>query len=184
MGDLRKSSNCDHTAITFEEQDTGAQRNFFTEIVASISDISFSPNGRYIYSRDFLSVKVWDVNMPNKPVSTVQVYEPLKSKLCDLYENESIFDKFSISVSPCSDYFMTGLFNSNFHISDREGNQNMQFELNFNNKTIQKHIPKKHFEQLGPKYDFSKKVLKSCWHPKKQSIAVACLNCLYFYNGA
>lgn len=62
--------------------------------------------------------------MSNKPVSTIQIYEPLKSKLCDLYENESIFDKFSISVSPTSDHFVTGLFNSNFHVSDSQGEQN------------------------------------------------------------
>jgi serine/threonine-protein phosphatase 2A regulatory subunit B len=29
--------------------------------------------------------------MTNKPVVSVPIYEPLKSKLCDLYENEVIF---------------------------------------------------------------------------------------------
>jgi len=182
MGDLRKNSNCNKTALAFEEKEAGANKNFFTEIVASISDISFSANGQYIYSRDFLNTKIWDVRNNSKPINSIQVYEPLKSKLCDLYENECIFDKFSISTSPCSNYFLTGMFNSNFHISDREGNANYQFELNFNKKTIMKHIPKKHFEQLGTNYDFSKKVLKSTWHPKKNTIAISCLNCLYFYN--
>lgn len=125
MGDLRKSSICDDTAVVFEEKEASANKNFFTEIVASISDITFSKNGRYIFSRDFLNVKVWDVKMSNKPVETIQIFEPLKSKLCELYENECIFDKFSISSSPCSNYFLTGLFNSNFHISDRSGNQNL-----------------------------------------------------------
>lgn len=87
-------------------------------------------------SRDFLNVKVWDVNMPNKPVSNIPIFEPLKSKLCELYENECIFDKFSISSSPDSNYFITGNFNSNFHIVDRQGENNTQFELNFNKKTI------------------------------------------------
>ena len=108
-----------------EDKESTAQKNFFTDIVASISDISYSSNGRYIFSRDFLNVKVWDVNMPKKPVNTTPIFEPLKSKLCELYENEGIFDKFSISVSKDANYFMTGLFNSNFHISDRNGENNL-----------------------------------------------------------
>jgi len=91
---MRKSGVCDSTAITLAEKEDPAKKNFFTEIVASISDACFSKNGRYIYARDFLTVKVWDVNMTNKPVSTIQIFEPLKSKLCELYENECIFDKF------------------------------------------------------------------------------------------
>lgn len=181
LGDLRKNSICDKSAITIEEK-APSNKNFFTEIVASISDVTFSKNGRYIFSRDFLNVKIWDVNMTNKPVQSIQVYEPLKSKLCELYENECIFDKFSISSSPCSNYFLTGLFNSNFHVCDRNGDNNLQFELNFNKKTHVKHIPKKFYEALGSHYDFSRKVLKSAWHPKNNCVAITCLNCLYFYN--
>jgi len=68
---MRKSGICDNTAITFNETDTNVKKNFFTEIVGSISDACYSANGRYIYSRDFLSVKIWDINMPNKPVNTI-----------------------------------------------------------------------------------------------------------------
>lgn len=59
--------------------------------------------------------------MTNKPVVSVPIYEPLKSKLCDLYENECIFDKFSIQSSPDSNFLVTGNFNSTFHIMDRNG---------------------------------------------------------------
>jgi len=135
---MRKSGICDQTALTLAEKEDPAKKNFFTEIVASISDASFSKNGRYIFSRDFLTVKVWDVNMTNKPVTTVQIFEPLKSKLCELYENECIFEKFNISGSPDSNYFFTGNFNSTFHIIDRNAEYNLQFELNFNKKTIVK----------------------------------------------
>jgi len=61
VGDLRKSSICDNTAMTFEEEEDATKKNFFTEIVASISDACFSKNGKNILSRDFLNVKVWDV---------------------------------------------------------------------------------------------------------------------------
>ena len=122
---MRQSGICDNTALTFAEKEDPSKRNFFTEIVSSISDATFSKDGRYIFARDFLNVKVWDVNMSNKPVATIPIYEPLKSKLCELYENECIFDKFSIESSPDSNYFITGNFNSNFHIIDRNGANNL-----------------------------------------------------------
>lgn len=182
LGDLRKSSVCDHTAISFEDKDANVNKNFFTEIISSISDVTFSKDGRYIFSRDFLSVKVWDINMSNKPVDVINIFEPLKSKLCELYENEAIFDKFSISSSPCSKYFLTGLFNNNFHISDVSGQNNLQFELNFARNTNVKHIAKKFYEPLGSNYNFNRKVLKSAWHPTQNVVAIACLNSLFLYN--
>lgn len=57
----------------FEEQEDPATRSFFSEIIASISDIKFSPDGRYIIARDFLTLKIWDVNMDSRPVQTINV---------------------------------------------------------------------------------------------------------------
>lgn len=42
----------------FEEQETPGSRSFFTEIIASISDIKFAKAGRYILSRDYMTLKV------------------------------------------------------------------------------------------------------------------------------
>jgi len=42
----------------FEEHEAPGSRSFFTEIIASISDIKFSRNGRYILSRDYMTLKV------------------------------------------------------------------------------------------------------------------------------
>jgi len=43
----------------FEEQEAPGSRSFFTEIIASISDIKFAKDGRYILSRDYMTLKVW-----------------------------------------------------------------------------------------------------------------------------
>lgn len=50
-------------------------------------------------SRDYLNVKIWDVNMESKPVATYNIHDYLKSKLVDLYENDCIFDKFECAWS-------------------------------------------------------------------------------------
>ena len=51
-----------------------------------------------IVRRDYLSVKVWDLHMESKPIETFTVHEYLRSKLCSLYENDCIFDKFEVAV--------------------------------------------------------------------------------------
>ena len=45
-------------------------------------------------ARDYMTLKIWDVNMESQPVRTIKVHEHLRSKLCELYESDCIFDKF------------------------------------------------------------------------------------------
>ena len=89
-----------------EEPEDPANRSFFSEIISSISDVQFSHNGRYLLTRDYLSLKVWDLNMDTKPVETYPVHEHLRSKLCALYENDCIFDKFECAWSGNDRYVM------------------------------------------------------------------------------
>lgn len=59
----------------FEEPEDPSNRSFFSEIISSISDVKFSHSGRYMMTRDYLSVKIWDLNMETRPVETYQVCE-------------------------------------------------------------------------------------------------------------
>jgi len=134
------------------------------------------------FSRDFCTVKVWDLANTSKPLQNISIYDPIKTKLCELYENESIFDKFSICSGPDSNTVATGMFNNNFHVFDVRKETNTMFELTYNKKTVSKVIPKKCTDTLGSNYDYSRKVLKTCYHPKEHIVSIACLNCLYFYK--
>ena len=44
--------------LVYEEAEDPNSRSFFSEIIASVSDIKFSHNGRYLLTRDYLTVKV------------------------------------------------------------------------------------------------------------------------------
>ena len=109
LADMREAALCDSHAkreytpssLTpeFEEEEDPTQKSFFSEIISSISDVKFSQDGRYILSRDSLTLKIWDIAMENKPVKTINIHEHLRSKLCDLYENDCIFDKFECTFS-------------------------------------------------------------------------------------
>lgn len=96
-------------------------KGFFSEIVSSISDVKFTSDGRYIVSRDYMTVKLWDLNMEKKPIATYKVHDHLTPKLPDLYENDYIFDKFEVSVGVNNEYFITGSYDSTFHIISRDG---------------------------------------------------------------
>ncbi|ELW63669.1 Serine/threonine-protein phosphatase 2A 55 kDa regulatory subunit B delta isoform [Tupaia chinensis] len=92
--DVCSSAPCDRHSKFFEEPEDPSSRSFFSEIISSISDVKFSYSGWYMMTRDYLSVNVWDLNMESRPVEAHQVHEYLRSKLCCLYENDCIFDKF------------------------------------------------------------------------------------------
>ncbi|KAG7194636.1 protein phosphatase 2A regulatory subunit cdc55 [Scheffersomyces spartinae] len=114
--DMRANSLCDAHAKVFEEYLDPASHNFFTEITSSISDVKFSHDGRYIVSRDYMTVKIWDLAMENKPIKTINVHDSLRDRLCDTYENDAIFDKFEVQFSGDNKSVMTGSYNNHFMI--------------------------------------------------------------------
>ncbi|KAF7510925.1 Protein phosphatase PP2A regulatory subunit B [Endocarpon pusillum] len=116
LADMRESALCDQHAKQFEQEEDPSSRSFFSEIISSISDVRFSHDGRYILSRDYLTVKIWDVNMERQPVKTIPIHEHLRPRLCDTYENDSIFDKFEVVFSGDGGNVMTGSYNNNFMI--------------------------------------------------------------------
>lgn len=73
--DMRSSALCDRHAKQFEEPENPTNRSFFSEIISSISDVKLSNSGRHMISRDYLSVKVWDLHMETKPIETYPVSE-------------------------------------------------------------------------------------------------------------
>lgn len=83
----------------FEEEEDPTNKSFFSEIISSISDVKFSKDGNQILSRDYLTLKIWDVRNEKQPVRKINIHEHLKQKLCDLYENDCIFDKFECTFS-------------------------------------------------------------------------------------
>ncbi len=100
IGDLRASALVDSHAKLLECPPIPAEsKSFFSEIIASVSDAKFSPDGRYVVSRDYMTLKIWDINMEREPIRTIQLQEHLMPKFVELYENDCIFDKFECACS-------------------------------------------------------------------------------------
>ncbi|CAN1168759.1 Serine/threonine protein phosphatase 2A 55 kDa regulatory subunit B beta isoform [Linum perenne] len=200
--DLRQSALCDSHAKLFEEQEAPGSRSFFTEIIASISDIKFAKDGRYLLSRDYMTLKLWDINMDSGPVSTFQVHEHLRPKLCDLYENDSIFDKFECCLSGDGSRVATGSYSNLFRVFGCSPGSSEATTLEASKNPMRRQVqtpsrPSRSLTTLtrvvrrgsenqgvdanGNSLDSATKLLHLAWHPTENSIACAAANSLYMY---
>ena len=196
LADMREQALCDKHAKLFEEEEDPSNKSFFSEIISSVSDVKFSKDGRYILSRDYLTLRIWDINMENKPVQTINVHDHLRSKLCDLYENDCIFDKFECTFSGNGENVLSGSYNNYFHIYDKNAETDTVLQADksaFKAKKIGagKGKPAPGVKPAAKKavvdvdsIDFNKKILHSSWHPRENTIAIAATNNLFLYSQA
>jgi serine/threonine-protein phosphatase 2A regulatory subunit B len=95
--DLRVNSQFNRCSTKFMVEEDPSRKHFFTDIINSISRAKFSPiDDRYIYSRDYLGVQIWDIRNQRQPCKVMNVTDYLEKKLCEVYESENIFDKFDL----------------------------------------------------------------------------------------
>ncbi|CAH7667148.1 WD40-repeat-containing domain protein [Phakopsora pachyrhizi] len=195
LADMRSSALCDTHAKLYEEEEDPSNKSFFSEIISSVADVKFSKDGRYILSRDYLYLRVWDINMDKAPIKTISVHDHLKGKLCDLYENDCIFDKFEGIFSGDGKNILSGSYNNYFHIYDQEGtsdivlqadksafkskkiamNNNNSNSSNGGNNSSNGNKPGS-FVQETENIDFSKRIMHASWHPREDTIAIAATN--------
>lgn len=123
--DLRASPKCtSHVKRFYDIFDSFSRHSFFSAVISSISDVKFSPDGRYLLTRDYMKLKLWDLHMDRAPILNIPVHEHLRSHLVELYENESIFDQFECGFSHDGGSIVTGSYDSmlnTYNLSDGEG---------------------------------------------------------------
>jgi serine/threonine-protein phosphatase 2A regulatory subunit B len=126
--DLRVRALCDQSCREYEEPEDPANRSFFSEIIASTSDVTFSHSGRYVLARDYMTLKLWDINMEKRPLLTIPVHESLRSRLCELYENDCIFDKFQCAFSADDASVLTGSYGNQFQVYSSKSGRGLCYE--------------------------------------------------------
>jgi hypothetical protein len=58
----------------------------------------------------------------------------LEKNLLSLYEEEHIYDKFFLDISPCNNFIVTGGYNKSGHVMDINGTYNVTLTANFDMK--------------------------------------------------
>lgn len=120
-----------------------------------------------------------------------KVHEYLRTKLCSLYENDCIFDKFECCWNGSDSSIMTGSYNNFFRVFDRNNKKDVTMEASkdiIKPKTILK--PRKVYTGNKRKkdeisvdcLDFNKKILHTAWHPLENILAVAATNNLFIFQ--
>ena len=214
LGDMRASALCDqHVKIFDGGEKDASERNFFSEIVASVNALAFIGSSGYeILSRDYMTMKIWDIRYETEPVLEYQVHSMIKSKLTQLYESDAIFDKFDCCASGDGKMLATGTYSNFFKVtpvdqiedsvvleSSRDPNRRrMNSSSRFPNRivgfgrTIPRSNSKSSLSRKGsitpkvehPITDFQNKIQHLSWHPKAPVIATAAQNSLYLYYGS
>ncbi|KAF8393511.1 hypothetical protein HHK36_021755 [Tetracentron sinense] len=140
--------------------------------------------------------------MDSGPVATFQVHEYLRPKLCDLYENDSIFDKFECCLSGDGMRIATGSYSNLFRVfgCSADNTEATTMEASKNPMRRQVQTPSRPSRSLssltrvvrrgadnpgvdsnGNAFDFTTKLLHLAWHPTENSLACAAANSLYMY---
>jgi len=174
MCDMRINAHCDKVAKVFETVDS--DRSFFSEITKSIADISFSRDGRYFVSRDYLTVKIWDI-LVERPLVSITVNDQLRPKLAELYDNEQIFDQFKCGFSNDSNYVISGEYSDTVHLFDWKAPELFRKEIKFEVTPNSNRITR-------PSYlnNFQKKVQHVAWNPISNMIALSSDHNVYLYS--
>ncbi|PPS06475.1 hypothetical protein GOBAR_AA14172 [Gossypium barbadense] len=147
-------------------------------------------------------LQLWDINMDSGPVATFQVHEYLRPKLCDLYENDSIFDKFECCLSGDGLRVATGSYSNLFRVFGCAPGSTEATTLEASKNPMRRQVqtpsrPSRPLSSItrvvrrgtetpgvdanGNSFDFTTKLLHLAWHPTENSIACAAANSLYMY---
>ncbi|XP_040376439.1 serine/threonine protein phosphatase 2A 55 kDa regulatory subunit B beta isoform-like [Oryza brachyantha] len=204
--DLRRSALCDGNVRIFQDRENSTQpRTLFTEIISCISDVKFTGDGKHLLSRDYMNLKLWDLRVESSPVATYKVHEFLRPKLSELYNNDSIFDRFSCCCSKGGDHFATGSYSNTFRVFSRgAANRNgITLEASTNPYRIRSFAPAKSSGLLssfargiqrkgqdGPRSDgredtqcdMESKVTHLACHPTENFLVCAANYSLYMYH--
>ncbi|THD28177.1 Serine/threonine-protein phosphatase 2A 55 kDa regulatory subunit B [Fasciola hepatica] len=136
LHDMRLSTSCDLPVMVFDSISPD-EPNIWTLFVNAFTDVKMGQTSdRFIYTRDYLTAKVWDTRMSTSPVETYPVQTELRSHLSVLYESELLCDDFKLSVSSDDRFIVTGSYNRSVKVFDRHAMQDPEYSLIMQNEEI------------------------------------------------
>lgn len=78
--------------------------------------MQLSKSTNLLAARDFLSVRIWDVRMEQRPLQVIPLHPQTKDFAGRFLESESIYDRFELSFSNDGKMFATGSYTDRFNI--------------------------------------------------------------------
>ena len=196
--DLREAAFTSTFSKTYRDRSSNGDDDAYHEITQSVSDFDISKDGRYVLTRDYFSVRLWDSHMEREPVKVFDIQNYLKPIVNDLYESESLFDKFHVSFCPDDSAFTTGSYGGKFYMFDTHSE-----DMKMTEKTIPTTEEGNDHDSLSSdlEHSFSNmgnnasrtqsrlfrnlidhRVLNHCFHPIHKTLVVTGMAGIYLYD--
>ena len=126
-------------------------------------------------------------------MATFSVHEALRGKLCDLYENDAIFDKFECAMSGDGANVATGTYSNLFRVFATSGEGEACVEASKDPQRLGSDPARPRALRTGgadagseqptaAAHDYSAKLLHLAWHPLRNVVAAGAGNSLYIMN--
>ncbi|XP_072982823.1 serine/threonine protein phosphatase 2A 55 kDa regulatory subunit B beta isoform-like isoform X2 [Typha latifolia] len=148
---------------------------------------------------------LWDLHMERSPVATFKIHEYLRPKLSELYNSDSIFDKFGCCISNDGHHFATGSYSNTLKVFSHNGGHDDAITLEASRTSNRRSHPSFHpkvtglltsFARLNRRghenpssdgnddisCDLDSKLIHLAWHPTTNFIACAAKGSLYMYH--
>lgn len=183
LSDLRTSPTCKSFVKKYEwPRHKHARRTFISELTASICDLSFSPNGQSFLTRDYMTLRLWDMRKESTPVLTLPVHEHLRPHLSSLHRRDYIFDKFQCRFSRDASSLLTGTYHAAFHSYSALDGSYTSVEASVEAvRGESRHIPGHCPFRTA---DLNRGILALDTSPTEDLVAAAAGTALYLYTGS
>lgn len=162
-----------------------APDQFLKLYLNSISDFCFLDDYQ-IVTRDYLSVKVWDLRNPTTPKSSISIYSPIVTQLCDLYENGRFSDQFSLTLNATKTKVLTPHYDCSFHEIDLNTvtysliqKENIRYRVDSATASSWKRVKG---DELPSRLADSPRVKSACYDPTTDDIYVTIKNTLFGFS--
>lgn len=114
---------------------TAGKGSVFNKWTNAVSEARFLDGLSQVVSRDYLSVKLWDLraasSQATKCIYSAQVTDYLERNLPTLMDQDCLDDQFFLDVTPDGKHMATGGYNRSAHVIDINATSNTVVPCNF-----------------------------------------------------
>lgn len=181
ISDLRETLRCStEPSILFRAANDPLRAfdwiRYFDGAATRSGSVQWSNDGKYLASREYLQVKVWDIRKAVMPVHIWDVGSQLYNKLPDLIDDDLVLDRFSCSWSK-SRHIVTGGYNNSFYTFNIQNGQKSIFNLSNLCPDLTTNVDYNEYPTLDTK------VRLTAHHPMNEGlISVATQNNLFLFG--
>mmetsp|Transcript_16714 Transcript_16714/g.25149 ORF Transcript_16714/g.25149 Transcript_16714/m.25149 type:complete len:876 (-) Transcript_16714:245-2872(-) len=139
-----------------------------------ITDADFALDNHTVVTRNFSSVRVWDLRKPTGPRMTMTVHEQDPSLFSELCSNGCLVDDFRVGVNRNATGVVTGSYDDYFIAYDMVNNRKKWLQARHAHDFLSAETPR--MNEIG------RKVLHVDWHDERDIITVASSHSVYVYG--